>query len=171
MVESKLPRRGGILSERVLSVNLSAERCSLLMTTPVRRSIQRLLESVGLKVETFGTATDYLAAEDGRPGCLVADVRTPGLSGLDLQEEMVNRGINRPIIFITAHGDIPMSVCAMKAGAIDFIPKPFNEQFLLDAVNRALQKDAEQRIQNAEREEIEQGIAQLTSGAATFFSM
>jgi RNA polymerase sigma factor (sigma-70 family) len=130
--------------------------------TSVRRSVQRLLESVGLSVETFASAADYLAAEDGRPGCLIVDVRMPGLSGLDLQQELAARHLARPIIFITAHGDIPMSVRAMKMGAVDFLPKPFNEQSLLDAVNRALQKDADERQQSAQREEIEQRIAQLT---------
>ena len=108
----------------------------------VRKALTNLLRSVGLKGEAFGTAQDFLARKhpDG-PGCLVLDVRLPGPSGLDLQRQLVESGIELPIIFITGHGDIEMSVQAMRAGALDFLIKPFREQSLLDAVQRAIERD------------------------------
>src|ERR1700731_2669405 len=105
----------------------------------VRTSIQGMLKSVGLRSETFGTPQEFLRNKrPDAPSCLVLDVRLPGVSGLDFQRELAASGLSIPIIFITGHGDIPMSVKAMKSGAIDFLTKPFRDQDLLDAVTRAL---------------------------------
>src|ERR1700733_4536232 len=101
----------------------------------IRKSLESLIRSVGLKVQTFESAQDFLAAKrQTGPGCLVLDVRLPGLSGLDLQSELARAEIETPIVFITGHGDIPMSVRAMKAGAVEFLTKPFRDQDLLDAI-------------------------------------
>src|SRR6266404_7957785 len=101
----------------------------------VRRAIKRLIESVGLQVELFGSAQEFLQANrPDVPGCLVLDIRLPGKSGLDFQRELVEANIRIPIIFVTAHGDIPMTVRAMKAGAVEFLTKPFRDQDLVDAV-------------------------------------
>jgi|ERR1700730_341702 len=104
----------------------------------VRASIQGLLKSVGLRFESFGTAQEFLSSErpDG-PSCLVLDARLPGINGLDFQRELANTGVQIPIIFITGHGDIPMTVRAMKSGAVEFLTKPFRDQDLLDAINQA----------------------------------
>ncbi len=103
----------------------------------VRRAIKRLVESVGLRVELFGSAQEFLRSErPDLPNCLVLDIRLPGMSGLDFQRELAVAGIPIPIIFITAHGDIPMTVRAMKAGAVEFLTKPFRDQDLLDAIGR-----------------------------------
>ncbi len=108
----------------------------------VRTSIQGMLKSVGLRSETFGTPQDFLRRKhpDG-PSCLVLDVRLPGVSGLDFQRELADAGVQIPIIFITGHGDIPMTVRAMKSGAVEFLTKPFRDQDLLDAINQALDRD------------------------------
>src|SRR6202171_4419697 len=108
----------------------------------VRASIQGLLKSVSLRCEAFGTAEEFLHSKrpDG-PGCLVLDVRLPGVNGLDFQRELADAGIRIPIIFITGHGDIPMSVRAMKSGAVEFLTKPFRDQDLLDAIYQALDRD------------------------------
>ena len=112
----------------------------------VRESLKSLLRSVGLKVETFGSAAGFLAIKPPNvPSCLVLDVRLPGLSGLDFQGELAKANIHVPIIFITGHGDIPMSVKAMKAGAVEFLPKPFRDQDLLDAVRVGLDRDRARR--------------------------
>src|SRR5262245_48595765 len=117
----------------------------------IRDSLRRLISSVGLKVEVFPNARAFLAApRPDAPGCLVLDVRLPGLSGLDLQRELAETDAALPIIFITGHGDIPMSVRAMKAGAVEFLTKPFRQQDLLDAIRRALERD---RTMRAERRE------------------
>jgi len=110
----------------------------------VRVGLSSLIRSVGLRVETFSSATEFLRqkAPDG-PSCLVLDVRLPGLSGMDLQRELIKSHRHLPIIFITGHGDIPMSVRAMKAGAVEFLTKPFRDQDLLDAIQQALEKDRE----------------------------
>ncbi len=108
----------------------------------VRASLQSLLRSVGLKVETFNSAAEFVVSKiPGVPSCLVLDVRLPGVGGLDFQAELAKRNIQIPIIFITGHGDIPMTVRAMKAGAVEFLPKPFREQDMLDAVRAALARD------------------------------
>jgi FixJ family two-component response regulator len=117
----------------------------------VRAAIQGMLKSVGLRSETFGTPQDFLRSKrpDG-PSCLVLDVRLPGVSGLDFQRELADSGIRIPIIFITGHGDIPMTVKAMKSGAVEFLTKPFRDQDLLDAVHQALDRDRVTRQQHSE---------------------
>jgi FixJ family two-component response regulator len=111
-----------------------------------RRSTERLIRSVGYSVQSFGTAAEFLRSRiPDVPACVVLDVRLPGLSGLDLQEALPKVGIKIPIIFITAHGDIPMSVQAMKAGAVEFLTKPFRSQDLLDAIQLAIAGDRETR--------------------------
>ena len=108
----------------------------------LRHALTNLLRSVGLRVETFGSAREFLAGpRPDAPGCLVLDVRLPGLSGLDLQRELAAAQIDLPIIFITGYGDIPMTVQAMKAGAVEFLTKPFRDQDLLDAIQQALERD------------------------------
>jgi FixJ family two-component response regulator len=109
---------------------------------PVREALGNLFRSVGLQVEVFGSASEFLQSKlPDVPGCLILDIRLPRLSGLDFQAELVKAGIHIPIIFMTGHGDIPMSVRAMKAGAIDFLTKPFRDQDMLDAVTTAIERD------------------------------
>lgn len=130
----------------------------------VREALSNLIRSVGLRVETFASAQDFLRYQ--RPdvtACLVLDVRMPGLSGLDLQRELAHSDEWIPIIFITGHGDIPMSVRAMKAGAIEFLPKPFRDEDLLDAIREGLERDQVARQQRAELAEIQDKYATLTS--------
>jgi FixJ family two-component response regulator len=117
----------------------------------VRRAIKRLVESVGLQVELFGSAQEFLRSKrPNAPSCLVLDVRLPGISGLDFQRELADANIHIPIIFITAHADIPMTVRAMKAGAVEFLTKPFRDQDLLDAIHLALERDHTRRLQDEE---------------------
>ena len=130
----------------------------------VREALRNLLRSIGLKVETFGTADEFLSKNRlPGPGCLILDVRLPGLSGLDLQRQLAetNRGI--PIIFITGHGDIPMSVRAIKSGAVEFLTKPFRDQDLLDAVSQALERDREALSRENETAGLRQRFATLTT--------
>jgi len=129
----------------------------------IRDALTSLLRSVGLAVETFGSAQDFLnrLPPDG-PGCLVLDVRLPGVSGLDLQRALATAQMPLPIIFLTGYGDIPMSVRAMKAGAVDFLPKPFHDQDLLDAVQQALERDRVVRHQRAELAGLRQRYDTLT---------
>ena len=116
-----------------------------------RESLKNLIRSVGLRVEAFASAQDFLrSTRPDVPGCLVLDVRLPGLSGLDLQKRMAEVELEIPIVFITGHGDIPMSVRAMKAGAVEFLTKPFRDQELLDAIQQALERDRNAREQRAE---------------------
>ena len=121
----------------------------------VRTAIQGMLKSVGLCAETFGTPKQFLESKrlDG-PSCLVLDVRLPGISGLDLQRELAKAGIQIPIIFITGYGDIPMSVGAMKSGAVEFLAKPFRNQDLLDAIHEALERDRLAREHQNELDEL-----------------
>jgi FixJ family two-component response regulator len=129
----------------------------------VRDSLGLLLRSMGLPVETFESARAFLdAGRDSRQGCLVLDIRMPGMSGLELQLELVARHSLLPIIFITGHGDVPMAVEAMQAGAVDFIQKPFRDQDLLDRINQALEKDALGRRMLAERAQIRRRLETLT---------
>jgi FixJ family two-component response regulator len=130
----------------------------------VRASIQGMLKSVGLRSETFGTAQEFLRRKgpDG-PSCLVLDVRLPGVSGLDFQHELADAGIRIPIIFITGHGDIPMTVKAMKSGAVEFLTKPFRDQDLLDAIHQALDRDRVTRQQQNELAELEKRYILLTT--------
>ena len=129
----------------------------------VRDALTSLLESVGLAVETFGSAQECLTRQppDG-PGCLVLDVRLPGVSGLDLQRVLATAQITLPIIFLTGYGDIPMSVRAMKAGAVEFLTKPFHDQEILDAIQQALERDRVGRHQRAELAGLRQRYATLT---------
>ena len=120
-----------------------------------RGSTERLVRSVGLRVQSFESAREFLSSR--RPNvasCLVLDVRMPGLSGLDLQLELAKVGVQMPIIFVTGHGDIPMSVQAMKAGAVEFLAKPFRDQVLLDAINQAIERDRVTRRQRAKSVEL-----------------
>jgi len=129
----------------------------------VRAAIQGMLKSVGLRSETFGTTEEFLRRQrpDG-PSCLVLDVRLPGVSGLDFQRELVDAGFRIPIIFITGHGDIPMSVKAMKSGAVEFLTKPFRDQDLLDAIHQALDRDRVIRQQQSEIGELRKRYEALT---------
>jgi RNA polymerase sigma factor (sigma-70 family) len=129
----------------------------------IREAIKSLIKSVGVRVETFGSAKEFLGSRrPDSPACLVLDVRMPGLSGLDLQRELAEANIRIPIIFITGHGDIPMSVRAMKAGAVEFLTKPFRDQDLLDAIAQAIDRDREARQQQAGMADLRQCFEQLT---------
>ena len=129
----------------------------------VRDGLRRLISSVGLGVEVFPTAQAFLRARrPDAPGCLVLDVRLPGLSGLDLQRELADTEAALPIIFLTGHGDIPMSVRAMKAGAVEFLTKPFCEQDLLDAIRSAIERDRAARAERQELTELRGRYASLT---------
>ncbi len=129
----------------------------------IRDSLEQLVKSVGLKADTFSSAEAFLDTElPDKPGCLVLDIRMSGLSGLDLQEELLKRGIVIPIIFITGHGTVSMSVRAMKAGAVDFLQKPFEDQELLDLIHHAIAQNRKVRIEQAEINKIEQRIKSLT---------
>ena len=130
----------------------------------VRLALADLLESAGLHAEAFSSGSGFLAsrADDQLPNCLILDVRLPEISGLDFQTELAAAGIEIPIVFITGHGDIPMSVQAMKAGAVDFLAKPFRDQDLLDAIHRAVEQDRTGRKQRAENSELRQRFAELT---------
>ena len=135
--------------------------------TAVRQALILLMQSVGLKVADFASAQDYLqqfspqlSAQQG--GCLIVDVRMPGMSGLELQAQLAQYSYHPPVIIITGHGDVPMAVKAVKAGAIDFIEKPFNNQDMLDSVHRALEQDAKQRGLVSRKMEIENCYHKLT---------
>ena len=130
---------------------------------PMRESLKNLIRSVGLRAEVFASAQEFLRSKrPDVPGCLVLDVRMPGLSGLDLQRRTTEAGVEIPIIFITGYGDIPMSVRAMKAGAVEFLTKPFRDQDLLDAIQQALERDRKARDQRAAIEELRSRFASLT---------
>jgi FixJ family two-component response regulator len=130
----------------------------------IREAIESLVKLAGLRVEAFGTAQEFLRNErPDLPGCVVLDVELPGLSGLDLQRELAAHGIKLPIIFITGYGDIPMSVRAMKAGATEFLTKPFRDQDLLDAIQQALERDRAARQHSSETAELRKRFDALTS--------
>jgi FixJ family two-component response regulator len=130
----------------------------------VRAAIQGMLKSVGLRSETFGTPQEFLRSKrvDG-PSCLVLDVRLPGVSGLDFQRELAEAGVRIPIIFITGHGDIPMTVKAMKSGAVEFLTKPFRDQDLLDAIYQALERDRLARQQEGAVRQLRSRYESLTA--------
>ncbi len=129
----------------------------------VRSSLKLLLKSAGVASEAFGSAQEFLAGyEASQPGCLVLDVRMPGMSGLELQHELNVRGAALPVIFITGHGDIPMAVEAMQHGAFDFLQKPFRDSDLLDRVSRALARDAESRARIRHTDRIRERLASLS---------
>jgi len=130
----------------------------------VRQSIQDLLSSVALRSEAFATTQEFLNSKRPEcPGCLVLDVRLPGMSGLDFQRELAETGVNLPIIFITGHGDVPMSVQAMKSGAVEFLMKPFRSQELLDAIQQALDRDRQLRKGDREMAGLRHRYQTLTS--------
>jgi FixJ family two-component response regulator len=129
----------------------------------MRQAIQDLVESVGLRAEAFASGQDFLRNQlTGAPRCLVLDVRLPQMSGLDFQRQLAETGVQIPIIFITAHGDIPMSVRALKSGAVEFLTKPFRDQDLLDAIQQALQRDSATRQQQTETDGLNQRYQLLT---------
>ncbi|MGC8494553.1 MAG: response regulator transcription factor [Syntrophobacteraceae bacterium] len=129
----------------------------------VRKSLERLFRSVGLRVECFESAQDFLHGKRSNgPSCLVLDVRMPGLSGFDLQDALRADNLRIPIIFLTGHGTVPQSVRAMKAGAVDFIEKPFEDQLLLDAVQKAIERDRQERLVEDEIRQIKARIDSLT---------
>ena len=129
----------------------------------MRRALESLLTSVGHEVRLFSSAPEFMQAErDDSPGCLVLDVRLPGMSGLAFQQELTKAGIRLPIIFVTGHGDVPMTVRAMKAGAAEFLTKPFDDQVLLDAVHAALERDRAQRLGDAGLADLRARYGELT---------
>jgi FixJ family two-component response regulator len=130
----------------------------------MRQAIQDLVESVGLRAESFATGQEFLnKRRTSDPSCLVLDVRLPQMSGLDFQQRLTEIGVQIPIIFITAHGDIPMSVRALKAGAVEFLTKPFRDQDLLDAIQQALQRDRVVQEHEAEVRELRERYQGLTA--------
>ena len=130
----------------------------------VRLSTEMLIRSMGLRVESFDSAAEFLEDFDPQqPGCVILDIRMPGMSGLELQEHLNKIKASIPIVFVTGHGDVPMAVKAMKAGAVDFIQKPFRDQELIDRVHAALDEDREKRQESAVRAEINARIKALTS--------
>ena len=138
----------------------------------IRESLKSLMRSVGLGVETFASAQEFLQSErPDVPACLILDVRMPGLSGLDLQRDLAEANIHIPIIFITGHGDIPMSVRAMKAGAVEFLTKPFRDQDLLDAIQQALERDRRARSQQADSAELRNRYQSLTPRETEVFAL
>jgi RNA polymerase sigma factor (sigma-70 family) len=129
----------------------------------MRHSLEDLIRSVGLEVEGFSSAQDFLRRKRPEvPGCLVLDVRLPGLSGLDLQKRMREGALEIPIVFISGHGDIPMTVKAMKAGAVEFLTKPFRDQDLLDAIQQAVERDRKAREERVEIDELRRRVDSLT---------
>jgi len=130
----------------------------------MRAAMQRLLKSVGLHAESFATPQDFLRRKlPDSPSCVVLDVRLPGMSGLDVQRRLIEAGVQIPIIFITAHGDIPMTVKAMKSGAVEFLTKPFRDQDLLDAIQQALKRDEVVRQEQTELAELKERYESLTA--------
>jgi len=130
----------------------------------VRQALQRLFQSVDLKVEAFGSAVEFLKQKlPSAPSCLVLDVRLPGISGLDFQSELTRAKIDIPIIFITGHGDIPMSVKSMRAGAVEFLPKPFRDQDLLDAVRVGIDRDRARRASESATSNLRKRYESLTN--------
>jgi FixJ family two-component response regulator len=130
----------------------------------LRDGLSNLLRSVDLQVKAFASAMDFLKSNlPDAPSCLVLDVRLPGVSGLDFQSELIKKGIGMPIVFMSAHGDIPMTVRAMKAGAVEFLPKPFNDQSMLDAVHSALEKDRQRRKSIGDTSQLRTSFDSLTS--------
>jgi FixJ family two-component response regulator len=129
----------------------------------MRQAIHDLVESVGLRAESFATGDEFLGRKlSGRPSCLVLDVRLPQMSGLDFQRRLAETGMQIPIIFVTAHGDIPMSVKALKSGAVEFLTKPFRDQDLLDAIQQALERDGISQKEKAEMQDLRERYHALT---------
>ncbi|HWZ05489.1 MAG TPA: response regulator [Bradyrhizobium sp.] len=137
-----------------------------------REGIEDLLQSVGLRVMTFKSPQEFLeGARPDAPGCIVLDVRLPGTSGLEFQKMLIDAGIHLPVIFVTGHGDIPMSVMAMKSGAIEFLTKPFREQSLLDAINAGIEKDRQRRDGLKLVMELQQRFQRLTPREREVFAL
>ena len=129
----------------------------------LRRSIEFLVESVGLQVDAFGSAQEFLdKADPTRHGCLVLDVRMPGMSGLDLLDLLKDRGFHQPVIVITGHADVPMAVRALQSGAVEFVEKPFTDQTLLDTIQQAIDEHAEERAATADRQIVRTRVGTLT---------
>jgi FixJ family two-component response regulator len=130
----------------------------------MRAAMERLLKSVGLHIESFATPQDFLRRKPpDSPSCLILDVRLPGMSGLDVQRRLIESGVQIPVIFITGHGDIPMTVKAMKSGAVGFLTKPFRDQDLLDAIQQALDRENETRQQQREIQKLKERYETLTA--------
>jgi len=158
--------REGVMSEADARIFVVDDDASM------RDALQRLLRSVGLQVATFASAREFLHHRGADvPGCLVLDVRLPGLSGLDLQRELAAAQLDLPIIFITGYGDIPMTVQAMKAGAVEFLTKPFRDQDLLDAIQHALERDRVARVQRMELAELRERFDALTPRERDVFGL
>lgn len=131
--------------------------------TSVRNSLRWLIESVQLRVEEFATANDFLdAVQDSHTGCMILDVRMPGMSGLDLQDVLVQRGIHLPVIIVTGHADVSMAVRAFKAGAFDFIEKPFNDQHLIDRIQQAIEKCRSEQVEVQRKQHARKRLATLS---------
>ena len=154
---------------------MSAERSMVFVVdddTSMRGALENLIGSVGLEVRAFASPQDFLRAErPDAPACLVLDVRMPGLSGLAFQEQLAKDGIALPIIFISGHGDVPMTVRAMKAGAVEFLSKPFDDQVLLDAIHGAIERDRQRRRHAAQLAELEAGYKSLTEREREIFKL
>ena len=138
----------------------------------IRFAMQALMDSVNIEHEIYASGDEFLeSSAEQRPGCLVLDIRMPGLGGLELQEELIRRGSSLPIIFITGHGDVPMAVDAMQKGAVDFIQKPFRDQDLLDRVHEALRTDQERREEQQAHAEVAERLARLTNREREVFDL
>lgn len=138
----------------------------------VRTALERLISSVGFQVQTFESAQSFLNLASGLgPGCLILDIRMPFMSGLDLQNELASRKWEIPIVFLTGHGNIPLSVRAMKGGAVDFLEKPVDDQKLLDAICQALAKEKKTRLEKEERRKIREGLGRLTPREYEVFNL
>ena len=137
----------------------------------LRDGLSNLMRSVGLQVRAFASAMDFLKSSlPDTPSCLVLDVRLPGVSGLDFQSELIRKNIGMPIVFMSAHGDIPMTVRAMKAGAVEFLPKPFHDQSMLDAVHSALEKDRQRRKGIGDTSQLRSSFDSLTHREQQIFA-
>ena len=137
----------------------------------LRDGLSNLMRSVGLQVRAFASAIDFLKSSlPDTPSCLVLDVRLPGVSGLDFQSELIRKNIGMPIVFMSAHGDIPMTVRAMKAGAVEFLPKPFHDQSMLDAVHSALEKDRQRRKGIGDTSQLRSSFDSLTHREQQIFA-
>ena len=157
-----------------MNVAVVSEQCIYLVDddAQIRIAMQALFDSVGLKNEVFASADDFLQQyPQDCAGCLVLDIRMPGLGGLELQDELIARGNTLPIIFITGHGDVPMAVEAMRKGAIDFIQKPFRDQELLDCIHKAMKSDRERRDALQRRARVEECLAALTKREREVFNL
>ena len=138
----------------------------------VRAGLSRLLQSMGLTVKTFASAREFLEqAVSEEPGCLIVDLRMPAMNGLELQEQLMTRNLNLPVIFLTGYGTVPASVRAMKRGAVDFLEKPVDDQVLLDAIYQALEQDRENRRNQAEAKSIQDRLQSLTPREYEVFTL